>query len=211
MPADVLAHARAVLPRMQADFQQLLSELHKQLEDNKRKAAELEETQSEMKRRQADLEKDALRRERERQREWTQLSEEAGRQLRRPRPRHDGPPERGRGTAQSRGTGPASDRKDTARIPAGGRERHRSAGGRAQAVPRLVLEEGAKVRLKDVRGVATVRRILKNGLIEVEAGFLKMQIPREDIVESSRPAVSRGCPKTFAWMPVPIGMSPTAS
>ena len=53
----------------------------------------------------------------------------------------------------------------------------------AQAVPRLVVEEGAKVKLRDVRGDATVRRILKNGLIEVEAGFLKMQIPREDIVE----------------------------
>jgi DNA mismatch repair protein MutS2 len=48
---------------------------------------------------------------------------------------------------------------------------------------RLVIEEGTRVRLKDVREIATVRRILKNGLLEVEAGFLKMQVPREDIAE----------------------------
>jgi DNA mismatch repair protein MutS2 len=49
--------------------------------------------------------------------------------------------------------------------------------------PAATIEEGARVRLKDVREVATVRRLLKNGMIEVEAGFLKMQVPREDIAE----------------------------
>jgi DNA mismatch repair protein MutS2 len=54
----------------------------------------------------------------------------------------------------------------------------------AQAVPlRLPIVEGAKVRLKDVREIATVRRILKNGNLEVDAGFMKMQIPREEVVE----------------------------
>ena len=46
-----------------------------------------------------------------------------------------------------------------------------------------MIEEGARVRLKDVRELATVRRILKNGLLEVEAGFLKMQVAREDVAE----------------------------
>ena len=39
------------------------------------------------------------------------------------------------------------------------------------------------MRLRDVRELATVRRLLKNGMLEVEAGFLKMQVPREDVVE----------------------------
>jgi DNA mismatch repair protein MutS2 len=52
---------------------------------------------------------------------------------------------------------------------------------------RLPIVEGAKVRLKDVREIATVRRILKNGNLEVEAGFMKMQIPREDVVEVVSP------------------------
>jgi DNA mismatch repair protein MutS2 len=48
---------------------------------------------------------------------------------------------------------------------------------------RAAIEEGVRVRLKDVREIATVRRLLKNGMIEVEAGFLKMQVPPEDIAE----------------------------
>jgi DNA mismatch repair protein MutS2 len=45
------------------------------------------------------------------------------------------------------------------------------------------LEEGARVRLKDVSEPARVRRILPNGRLEVEVGFLKMQVPREDVLE----------------------------
>lgn len=54
---------------------------------------------------------------------------------------------------------------------------------KTSAVQQKPLEEGSRVRLKDIREVATVRRILKNGLLEVEAGFMKMQVPREDVVE----------------------------
>jgi DNA mismatch repair protein MutS2 len=39
------------------------------------------------------------------------------------------------------------------------------------------------VRLRDIREIATVRRLLKNGILEVEAGFLKMQVPRDEVVE----------------------------
>jgi len=40
-----------------------------------------------------------------------------------------------------------------------------------------------RVRLKDVREPARVRRILSDGRIEVEAGFLKLQIPVEEVTE----------------------------
>ena len=48
---------------------------------------------------------------------------------------------------------------------------------------RLKLEVGAQVRLKGIRQPATVRRILDNGEIEVEAGYLKMRVPPTDIEE----------------------------
>jgi DNA mismatch repair protein MutS2 len=183
MPAEVLSHARAVLPRMQADFQQLLTELHKQLEDNKRQAAELEEAQAELKRRQADLEQDALRRERERQREWTQLSGKLVAEFE----------DRARAT-MDRLTETAGQRKAAEQaqrlIAKAKREFQEEAvnatappAAVAQAAPSLALEDGAKVKLKDVRGIATVRRLLKNGMVEVEAGFLKMQVPRDEILE----------------------------
>jgi DNA mismatch repair protein MutS2 len=52
-----------------------------------------------------------------------------------------------------------------------------------QGSPRVELEEGARVRLKGIRQPATVRRVLSNGLLEVDAGFLKMQVPAADVEE----------------------------
>ena len=45
------------------------------------------------------------------------------------------------------------------------------------------LAEGVRVRLKGIRQPATVRRLMTNGMIEVDAGFLKMQIPAADVEE----------------------------
>ena len=49
--------------------------------------------------------------------------------------------------------------------------------------PRPKLVEGARVRLKNIRQPATVRRILSNGLFEVDAGFLRMQVAASDVEE----------------------------
>ena len=51
------------------------------------------------------------------------------------------------------------------------------------AAPKLKLEPGARVRLKGIRQPATVRRLLTGDLLEVDAGFLKMQISSSDIEE----------------------------
>jgi DNA mismatch repair protein MutS2 len=53
----------------------------------------------------------------------------------------------------------------------------------ATADARPEIKEGARVRIRDVREVATVRRLLKNGALEVEAGFIKMQVTPEDVLE----------------------------
>ncbi len=66
-----------------------------------------------------------------------------------------------------------------------------------QSAPRLKLEQGARVRLKGIRQPATVRRLLGNGLVEVDAGFLKMQVAESEVEEilpasnvAARPSVS---------------------
>ena len=57
-------------------------------------------------------------------------------------------------------------------------------GPKPTAAPRQPkLEEGVRVRLKNIRQPATIRRVLANGMLEVEAGFLKMQIPAADVEE----------------------------
>ena len=48
---------------------------------------------------------------------------------------------------------------------------------------------------RDVREPATVRRILKNGAVEVEAGFLRMQVSPDDVVEVLGQADTRALPK----------------
>ena len=45
------------------------------------------------------------------------------------------------------------------------------------------IAEGARVRLRDVREPARVRRMLGGGMIEVEAGFLKMRVSEDDVLE----------------------------
>ncbi len=180
LPPEVLAHARSVLPRMQADFESLLSELHSQVEENARRSKELEAATAELKRRQAALEAETAKREQQRQREWERKSEaivadfEARAQVMMQE------------VAQSSESRKAAEQAQ--RLVAKTRREFREEA--AQALPKetsapqaLKIEEGARVRLKDIREVATVRRILKNGLLEVEAGFLKMQVPREDVVE----------------------------
>ncbi len=184
MPESVLSHARSVMPRMQADFQQLLTELHRQVEDNERRAREMELATEALAQRQTELERDAVRHEQQRQREWEKKSESivAGFEARAQMTLDQ--------LAQS-----AEQRKSAeqaqrllAKTKREFREEAAEALAPSEIAPRsspsrAVIEEGAQVRLKDVRAIATVRRLLKNGMFEVEAGFLKMQVPPEDIAE----------------------------
>ncbi len=45
------------------------------------------------------------------------------------------------------------------------------------------IREGMRVRIKDVSGVARVRKILSNGMLEAEVGILKLQVSPQDVVE----------------------------
>jgi len=45
------------------------------------------------------------------------------------------------------------------------------------------LREGLRVKLRGVREPARIRRLLGSGAIEVEAGFLKLQVGREEVLE----------------------------
>jgi DNA mismatch repair protein MutS2 len=51
-------------------------------------------------------------------------------------------------------------------------------------------QPGDRVRLEGVREPATIRRVLANGKLEVQAGLVKMQIPKTDVREILPPATS---------------------
>jgi len=184
LPAPLLEHARSVLPRLQADFQELLAELHRQTDENARLAKDLEQQTRELKQRQQTLEQEALKREQQRQREWQKKSDnlvadfEARAQLMMERVAGAGEQRKALDQAQRLVSKTRREFQEEAQqVMAPPPEA-------AQAVPdKLKVEEGSKVRLKDIREVATVRQVLKNGMVEVQAGFMKMQVPREDILE----------------------------
>ncbi len=184
MPEAVLTHARAAMPRMQADFQELLAELHRQTEENARRARAMQEAEDQLRKRQMELEREAVRREERRRQEWERKSEaviadfEARAQMTMDR------------MAESTEHRKASEQAQRAIAKAKREFRQEaaeampaSAATAGNAAQPLTLAEGSRVRLKDVREPATVRRLLKNGMFEVEAGFLKMQVAREDIAE----------------------------
>ena len=58
---------------------------------------------------------------------------------------------------------------------------------------------------KDVREPARVRRLLGNGRIEVEAGFMKMQVSIDDVIEVLPEAAAAGgkLPKNVSYRPAP--------
>src|SRR5262249_16367886 len=67
------------------------------------------------------------------------------------------------------------------------------------------VEEGARVRLKDVREPARVRRKLSGDRLEVEAGFLKMQVSIDDVIEvlPESAAQETKLPKGVSYRPAP--------
>jgi DNA mismatch repair protein MutS2 len=70
----------------------------------------------------------------------------------------------------------------------------------------LRIEEGARVRLKDVREPARVRRKLSGDRLEVEAGFLKMQVSIDDVVEVLPETGATGggrLPQNVSFRPAP--------
>ena len=70
----------------------------------------------------------------------------------------------------------------------------------ASAEPsRRKLAEGVRVRLKGVRQPATVRRVFPNGMLEVDAGFLKMKVSDTDIEEILAPSGVPSVPRSVTF------------
>ncbi|HWQ54463.1 MAG TPA: endonuclease MutS2 [Bryobacteraceae bacterium] len=67
------------------------------------------------------------------------------------------------------------------------------------------IEEGTRVRLKDIREPARVRRKLAGDRLEVEAGFMKLQVSMDDVIEvlPDVPAGAGKLPKGISFRPAP--------
>ena len=66
------------------------------------------------------------------------------------------------------------------------------------------ITEGVRVRLKGVREPARVRRILAGDLIEVEAGFMKLQVSIDDVLEVLPDGRGRGAAEACSFDAAPL-------
>ncbi len=195
MPPDLIAHARQVMPAMQANFQDMLGRLQTQLDETERLRTQLQQERDSLERTRAQLQQDTIRKEEKRTREWERKREELIADF-----------EARAMETITQVVSITEERKAAQQATLQVSKAKREFREQAQTVmqPAVAtkplpeqrpIEEGAKVRLRDIREPATVRRILKNGAIEVEAGFLKMQVSPEDITEVLSAAEIRKLPK----------------
>ena len=70
----------------------------------------------------------------------------------------------------------------------------------APPVAKPKIEEGARVILRGIRQPARIRRILDNGQhLEVDAGFMKMQVSVDDVQEVLPPAEEKKLPSNVSF------------
>jgi DNA mismatch repair protein MutS2 len=69
--------------------------------------------------------------------------------------------------------------------------------------PQLRIEEGSRVVLKGIRQPARVRRVLDDGTLEVEAGFMKMRVLRDDVQDVLPADDGSKLPKNVSFQPGP--------
>jgi DNA mismatch repair protein MutS2 len=195
MPADLIQHARRALPQIQAGFQSLLDRLHAQVEENRNLNARLAQERDALANERADIQRKTVEREEKRAKEWQRKQEELIADF---EARAMETIAQALSTIESRKAAEQANLQ-IARLRREFREQAQEAiapsisASRAAEPP--ALTEGVRIRLRDVREPATVRRILKNGAVEVEAGFLKMQVSPDDIVEVLSPAATTKLPK----------------
>jgi DNA mismatch repair protein MutS2 len=185
MPGDIMRRARQSLSDRERDLERFLSELHRRIEETQALEATLREKVAA-----------AEKREKEVAREWEQKETAKLKEL-----------ERRTDQALARFEEQARQTLDQIARSAEQRKAAQEAQRRVAKAKRelredfettvlatredarqgeirpLRIEEGSRVRLRDVREPARVRRKLGNGRLEVEAGFLKMQVSIDDVIE----------------------------
>jgi len=176
MPEDIMKRARASLSDRERDVSKFLSDLHDKLQHATELEAKLKQDSLDLEQRRRRLTAEALRTESEKLEELEEryavmaarFEEQAKEALSRIADR---------GSAKAQQTFSKAKRElreqfEAAVLPV------------TVEKPRaLKVEEGALVRLRDLREPAAVLRLLSGDRIEVQAGFMKMQIDRDDITE----------------------------
>jgi DNA mismatch repair protein MutS2 len=184
LPHRLIERARAAMSTTERDIARFLAELHAKVESTTALDLELRQRLETVRRREVELERDHQRRQTQKLRELEQKYDEVVANF------------EARALETIEGIKELKDAQrkaiDDARLRVS-RAKREGRQDLEQAVTTVVpaaeqpvkpkLEEGARVRLKGIRTHARVRRVIDDNTIEVEAGYLKMQVSRDDVEE----------------------------
>ncbi|HYI95274.1 MAG TPA: endonuclease MutS2 [Bryobacteraceae bacterium] len=183
----IIERARTAMTTTERDIARFLSELHERVDKNATLQRDLEQRLAGVKSREADLDRNFKRREAEMLRKLQDRFDEVVanfearaldtiqniKELREQRKLQD------------------QARLQVARVKREGMEEMEAHVVSAAETPvvqaaKPKLEEGARVILKGIRQPARIRRLISDTIIEVDAGFLKMQVSIDDVQEILR-------------------------
>jgi DNA mismatch repair protein MutS2 len=178
---NLIDDARSRMSTHERDMERFLAELHERLDRLSKAEAELRDQREALAAREQSLAKEWQQRESAKFKEMDQRLQSAIAQFE----------AEGRqtidkilsSTEQRKAAEQAERRVAKTRREFEERARETVLGERTPAAPVAKIEEGSRVRLKGVREPARVRRKLSGGLLEVEAGLMRMQVSTDDVEE----------------------------
>ncbi|HKW96658.1 MAG TPA: endonuclease MutS2 [Bryobacteraceae bacterium] len=209
MPEAIIRRARESMGDRERDVSRFLSELHRRVEEADELKQRLEETRAQLAAREKELSREWEKRETAKLRELERRcegvlanfelqAEEAIQRIAQTAERRKAVEQAQRGVAKAKRE--LREEFETTVLATKDDARQGELGKRPK------IEEGARVRLSGVREPARVRRFLGEDRIEVDAGFLKMQVSIDDVLEvlpQSEPAGGQKLPKNVSFQPAP--------
>ena len=206
MPEDIMLRARRSMSDRERDVTLFLAELHRRIEETQALEASLRGKIAETERREKEIAREWEKRESAKLKELERRTDQA-------LARFDEQAQETLGKI-SADTGRKAAQEAQRRVSKAKRELREDFettvlstqdDARQDRIQPLRIEEGARVRLRDVREPARVRRKLGDGRIEVEAGFMKMQVSVDDVIEvlPEAGAPAGRLPKNVSYKPAP--------
>ena len=206
IPEDIMCRARQSMSDRERDVTRFLGELHRRIEETQALESALRQKLEEVARREKELARDWEKREGAKLKELERRTEEALARFEEQAQETIGKIVQ---TADRRKSEQEAQRK-VAKVKREMREDFQTTvlstqdDARQGNIRPLRIEEGARVRLKDIREPARVRRLLGNDRLEVEAGFMKMQVSVDDVIEVlPEGGAASKLPKNVSYRPAP--------
>src|SRR4029077_9241646 len=207
MPEDIMRRARLSMSDRERDVTRFLSELHHRIEETQALEKTLREQIAELARREKEIAAEWEKRETAKIKELERRTDQA-------LAKFEEQAQDAIGRIAQGGDRRKADQDAQRRVSKAKRELREDFqttvlstqdDSRQDRIQPLRIEEGARVRLKDIRDPARVRRVLGNGRIEVEAGFMKMQVAIEDVIEVLPEGASgkEKLPRNVTYKPAP--------